>query len=94
MEILLGWLIKQGGMIVIAGVVIYWLQDRLKKTEERKERLTKEMMEVMKLWESQGKYMDENSKEDLRIKNEILLKLASLQTLLESVAYKEKNENK
>lgn len=45
------WLIEQSPVIVIMGVVIWWLAKRLEKTEEQKETLSKDVIKLSTLWE-------------------------------------------
>ena len=56
------WLLQQSPVIVVMGVVIWWLSKRLVKAEEEKDTLSKDVVKLTTIWEN--KYEDNNGKED------------------------------
>lgn len=48
------WLIEQAPVIVLMGVVIYWLANRLIKSEAEKDELAKDVIKVATLWEEKS----------------------------------------
>lgn len=73
---LIDWLLKQAPIVVIMGVVIYWLAKRLVKEQDSKDELAKEVVKLATLWESkvtQSK-MDEEKDRELRLDNIRILK--------------------
>jgi len=83
-EGILGWLLDQAPVIVIMGIVIWWLQKRLIKSEEDKTALSNAVIKLTTLWESKanelGNESDEEKqfrKEALALLNEIKIKLGN-----------------
>jgi hypothetical protein len=96
MEVLLGWLLKQTPIIVVLGVIIWWLQNRLNKVEDEKKQLQKEMADFNKdmlqnfgALESLQKRLGEDSKEDASTKQLILQKLTEIKTIVSTILYNE-----
>ena len=58
------WLIQQSPVIVVMGVVIYWLSQRLVKAEEQKETLSRDVIKLSTLWEEK---VDKNSDKEVQI---------------------------
>lgn len=56
------WLLQQAPVIVVMGVVIYWLANRLVKAEEQKDTLSRDVIKITTLWE--GKYDENNGKDE------------------------------
>ena len=65
------WLIQQSPVIVVMGIVIYWLSKRLVKSEEMKDVLSRDVVKLTTIWEE--KYQNESGNKDeiLRLLNEI-----------------------
>ena len=57
-----GWLLQQAPVIVVMGVVIYWLANRLVKSEDQKDVLSRDVVKLTTIWEE--KYEAENGKEE------------------------------
>lgn len=57
-----GWLIEQAPVVVVMGVVVWWLAKRLVKAEDDKENLSKEVIKITTLWEAKAAKMDEDDK--------------------------------
>jgi hypothetical protein len=82
MEVLLGWLVEQAPLIVVLGVVIYWLQSRLKESEKEKKELAKDVNELIGLWERNTQKMNDDTKDDSTTKQKILSMLTEIKTIL------------
>ena len=61
---ILTWLLQQAPVIVVLGVVIWWLAKRLEKVEEQKETLSKDVIKLSTLWEEK---VDKNSEKESQI---------------------------
>lgn len=57
-----GWLIEQAPVVVVMGVVVWWLAKRLVKAEDDKDNLSKEVIKITTLWEAKAAKMDEDDK--------------------------------
>lgn len=73
------WLIQQAPVIVVMGIVIYWLSKRLVRAEDQKDELSKEVIKLTTIWEEKGKSLGE---EDRYTKQEILTILQEIKLLL------------
>ena len=62
MDDIITWLLQQSPVIVVMGVVIYWLAAQLKKANEDKDNLSKDVVKLTTIWEE--KYQNEGNKED------------------------------
>ena len=74
-----GWLLEQAPVIVVMGVVIWWLAKRLVKSESEKDEMSKEVIKITTLWELKANKMDE---EDKTTKKEILSLLQEIKSSL------------
>lgn len=74
-----GWLLEQAPVIVVMGVVIWWLAKRLVKSENEKDEMSKEVIKITTLWELKANKMDE---EDKTTKKEILNLLQEIKSSL------------
>ena len=74
-----GWLLEQAPVIVVMGVVIWWLAKRLVKSESEKDEMSKEVIKITTLWELKANKMDE---EDKTTKKEILTLLQKIKSSL------------
>lgn len=45
------WLIQQAPVIVVMGIVIYWLAKRLDKCQNQKDALAEDVVKLTTLWE-------------------------------------------
>lgn len=48
------WLIQQAPVIVVMGIVIYWLAKRLDKCQNQKDALAEDVVKVTTLWEEKA----------------------------------------
>lgn len=65
------WLLQQAPVIVVMGVVIWWLAKRLVKSEDEKDLLSKDVIKISTLWEAKADKMDDNKDEILKLLTEI-----------------------
>lgn len=56
------WLLDQAPVVVIMGVIVWWLAKRLVKAEDDKDLLSKEVIKITTLWEVKAGKMDEDDK--------------------------------
>lgn len=56
------WLLQQAPVVVVMGVVIWWLAKRLMKAEEEKDTLSRDVVKLTTIWEE--KYEHNNGKEE------------------------------
>ena len=62
------WLLEQAPVIVLMGVVIWWLAKRLIKAENDKDELSRDVIKLTTLWEEKSENMDianEKTKEQI-----------------------------
>ena len=97
MELILGWLLKQTPVMVVMGVVIWWLQNKLKSVEAEKKEMAKEMAESSKdmlqsfnALEHLQKKLGEDGKEDANTKQLILQKLTEIKTIVSTILYNDR----
>lgn len=58
-----GWLLQQAPVVVVMGIVIYWLSKRLVKSEDEKDKLSTSVIKLTTLWESKASELGEDDKE-------------------------------
>ena len=75
MESILTWLFEQVSVIIVMGLVIWWLQKRLIKSEEQKDSLSKDVIRLTTLWETK---VTSINKEDSDLKTKILILLNAI----------------
>ncbi len=63
MEEIVKWLFDQAPVIVVMGVVIWWLQRRLIKAENEKDKLSQDVIKLTTLWESKASALSEGDKD-------------------------------
>tara|TARA_R110000737_G_C14589491_1_gene487233 strand:+ start:547 stop:789 length:243 start_codon:yes stop_codon:yes gene_type:complete len=63
MEELLQWLLGQPGMIIIMGVVIWWLQRKLLKVESEKDKLSQDVIKLTTTWENKAVSLGDGDKD-------------------------------
>jgi hypothetical protein len=56
------WLLQQSPIIVVMGIVIWWLAKRLEKAQDDKDTLSKDVVKITALWEE--KYQKESNKDE------------------------------
>lgn len=71
------WLLQQAPVIVVMGVVIWWLAKRLVTADEQKDTLSRDVVKLTTIWEE--KYQNENDKRD-----EILKLLTEIKHIVSS----------
>lgn len=91
MELVLAWLLKQAPVMVVMGLVIFWLQKRLKDVEDKREELTKDFTSSLNALESLHKKLGEDGKEDATTKQMMLQKLTEIKTIVSTILYNENN---
>lgn len=57
------WLLEQAPVVVVMGVVVWWLAKRLVKAEDEKDSLSREVIKITTLWETKADKMDTEDKE-------------------------------
>ena len=67
-----GWLVDQVPVIVVMGVVIWWLARRLEKIEQQKNVLAESMIKLTTLYESKLDMHDANAKDTKVLLEEII----------------------
>jgi len=75
------WLIEQAPVIVLMGVVIYWLANRLIKAEKEKDELAKDVIKVATLWEEKSDQIGDASE---KTKEQILELLRDIKMLVKN----------
>ena len=73
------WLLEQAPVIVLMGVVIWWLAKRLIKSQSEKDELAKDVIKVATLWEEKSEKLEENS---TKTKEQILELLRDIKMLV------------
>lgn len=74
------WLLQQAPVIVVMGVVIWWLAKGYVKSQQEKEQLSKDVIKLATLWEEKA---DKMSTDDQQTKQEILGLLREIKGFLE-----------
>lgn len=73
------WLLEQAPLTVVMGVVIWWLSNRLSKSEKDKDEISREVIKLATLWE---KKTENDANEDDLLKHQILKSLEEIKTIL------------
>ena len=73
------WLIEQAPVIVLMGIIIYWLANRLIKSEAEKDELAKDVIKVATLWEEKSDKIGDASE---KTKEQILELLRDIKMLV------------
>ncbi|PZR04732.1 MAG: hypothetical protein DI539_25370 [Flavobacterium psychrophilum] len=63
------WLLQQAPVIVVMGIVIWWLAKRLEKAQDEKDVLSKDVVKLTTIWEEKAN--DGKDEEILRLLTEI-----------------------
>lgn len=75
---LVTWLVQQAPVVVVMGVIIWYLAKKLNKAETDKDEMAKDVIKLTVLWEEKGdKLLSNNSKQNDKIeaRNEEILKI-------------------
>lgn len=75
------WLKLQAPVIVVMGIVIWWLAKQLVKSQTKNETLTENVIKIATLWEAKSQSLSEDDKE---FKKEIYEKLNEIATILKT----------
>tara|TARA_Y100001938_G_scaffold11456_1_gene14280 strand:+ start:2600 stop:2848 length:249 start_codon:yes stop_codon:yes gene_type:complete len=75
------WILEQAPVIVVMGVVIWWLAKQLVYTNKQKEQLSKEVIKITTLWEVKADKIGEN---DNDWKKEVVDLLKEIKTICEN----------
>tara|TARA_R110000796_G_scaffold11198_5_gene37389 strand:+ start:15383 stop:15664 length:282 start_codon:yes stop_codon:yes gene_type:complete len=78
---LLTWLVEQAPVVVVLGVVIYWLQKKLNKAEIDKDSLAKDVIKLTTLWEEKSDKMENRNE---KTNNQILDLLRDIKAILKN----------
>jgi hypothetical protein len=76
------WLLEQAPVIVLMGVVIFWLAKRLSQSEKEKDDLAKEVIKLATLWEEKSDKLDESGD---KAKEQILEFLRDIKMLVRNI---------
>ena len=85
MEVLTGWLLEQGPIVVVMGVVIVWMAKRLSKSEDEKTKLSENVIKLTTLWENKATDLADTDKE---FKEKVKDELAQIKAILKSMTSK------
>jgi len=65
------WLAQQAPVIVVMGIVIYWLAGRLVKSEDQKDTLSRDVVKLTTLFEERVDKGSERESQIIQLLNEI-----------------------
>lgn len=72
---ILPWLLEQAPVVVVLGVIIWWLNKKLSKVEKERDDISREAIKLATLWEKKTEQMegaeDELKRQILRSLDEI-----------------------
>lgn len=57
------WLLQQSPVIIVMGVVIYWLAKQLLKKETQLEQVSEKAIQLATKWEEKAEYIGDKNKE-------------------------------
>ena len=83
------WLLEQAPVIVLMGVVIFWLAKKLNKSEKEKDDLAKEVIKLATLWEEKSDKMEEGVD---KTKEQILEFLRDIKMIVKGIIDKMNNK--
>jgi cytochrome c-type biogenesis protein CcmH/NrfF len=63
------WLLQQSPVIIVMGIVIWWLAKRLEKAQDEKDVLSRDVIKITTLWEE--KASDSKDEEIIKLLTEI-----------------------
>ncbi|PZR18858.1 MAG: hypothetical protein DI539_16090 [Flavobacterium psychrophilum] len=67
------WLLQQAPVVVVMGIVIWWLAKRLEKAQDEKDVLSRDVVKISVLWQEQS----DNGKDE-----EIIKLLTEIKTIV------------
>jgi hypothetical protein len=83
---IINWLVQQAPVVVVMGAAIYWLANRLKKAENDKDELAKDVIKLTTLWEEKSGELDvKNEKlgeKNTKVNEEILVLLREIKMIV------------
>lgn len=79
---ILTWLLQQAPVIVVMGIVIWWLASQLSKKDSQLTELSKDVIKLTALWETKAEQLTTDDKE---LKNRILDALHEIKRDLENL---------
>jgi hypothetical protein len=79
MDALLTWLLQQAPVVVVMGVVIWWLAKQLLKKDKMVTELSKEVIKLTTLWEQKSEQLADDTSEG---HGEVLRLLKEIRNLL------------
>jgi hypothetical protein len=79
MDSLLTWLLQQAPVVVVMGVVIWWLAKQLLAKDKLVSELSKEVIKLTTLWEEKSEQLSDNTSEGYE---EVLRVLKEIRSLL------------
>jgi hypothetical protein len=83
---IINWLLQQAPVVVVMGAAIYWLANRLKKAENDKDELAKDVIKLTTLWEEKSDKLDVKSEklgeENTKVNEEILVLLREIKMIV------------
>jgi|AntDeeMinimDraft_6_1070357.scaffolds.fasta_scaffold06998_2 hypothetical protein len=83
---IINWLLQQAPVVVVMGAAIYWLADRLKKAENDKDELAKDVIKLTTLWEEKSDKLDVRNEKlgekNTKVNEEILVLLRQIKMIV------------
>jgi hypothetical protein len=83
---IINWLVQQAPVVVVMGAAIYWLANRLKKAENDKDELAKDVIKLTTLWEEKSDKLDVKSEKlgekNTKVNGEILVLLREIKMIV------------
>jgi hypothetical protein len=83
---IINWLLQQAPVVVVMGAAIYWLADRLKKAENDKDELAKDVIKLTTLWEEKSDKLDVRNEKlgekSTKVNEEILVLLREIKMIV------------
>ncbi len=79
MDALLTWLLQQAPVVVVMGIVIWWLAKRLLEKDKMVSELSKEVIKLTTLWEEKSEQLSVNMNEGY---DEVLRLLKEMRKIL------------
>lgn len=76
------WLLEQAPVIIVMGVIIWWLTKRLEKAEEEKDSLAKDVIKLTTLWEEKS---DQLNKHGEKLSEQVLELLQDIRLIVSKI---------
>ena len=83
-ESISSWLFEQAPVIVVLGIVIWWLAKRLTKAEDEKDKLSASVIKLTTLWETKATELGQESDEAKQFRKEALDLLKEIKITLDN----------